>query len=257
MGARKRQKSGKLIQQSGKRKKDCKLENPDEKYGLRACSIQKRIEVEVRKGLPKKRGPKPKPRPLPMTKYRRKTANLRERMRMGEINVAFERLRERIPTLTASNKNRCEKLTKINILHVAINYIKALENILDTGEPGIQVFGTTIVRGPLDSVDGLETTNMRIVKNKPSQVSSPLNDLTINSCSKDSGIEDLDPDDILCPDWTELTSTLEFLPDPQLPVVPELTTSTIPLTLDLSFSKSANHNQNDYKQVMDYWILRP
>ena len=30
-----------------------------------------------------------------MSKYRRKTANQRERMRMGEINVAFEKLRDK------------------------------------------------------------------------------------------------------------------------------------------------------------------
>ena len=33
-----------------------------------------------------------------MSKYRRKTANQRERMRMGEINVGFELLREKIPS---------------------------------------------------------------------------------------------------------------------------------------------------------------
>jgi hypothetical protein len=74
-----------------------------------------------------------------MSKYRRKTANLRERMRMGEINTAFESLREKIPTPLSTSKGRCEKLTKINILHVAINYIRALESILDTGDAGVQV----------------------------------------------------------------------------------------------------------------------
>ena len=46
---------------------------------------------------PRKRGPKPRPKTAPMSKYRRKTANLRERQRMGEINVAFEKLREKLP----------------------------------------------------------------------------------------------------------------------------------------------------------------
>ena len=69
-----------------------------DKYKFREASIKKRIEVEHRKKEPKKRGPKPRPRPQPMSKYRRKTANLRERQRMGEINNAFERLRTKIPT---------------------------------------------------------------------------------------------------------------------------------------------------------------
>ena len=67
----------------------------DKSYTLRACSIQKRMETETRKRQPKKRGPKPRPKSAPMSKYRRKTANQRERMRMGEINVAFEKLRDK------------------------------------------------------------------------------------------------------------------------------------------------------------------
>ena len=69
-----------------------------DKYKFREASIKKRIEVEHRKKEPKKRGPKPRPKPQPMSKYRRKTANLRERQRMGEINSAYEVLRAKIPT---------------------------------------------------------------------------------------------------------------------------------------------------------------
>ena len=71
-----------------------------DKYKFREASLKKRNEVEVRakKEGPKKRGPKPRPKPQPMSKYRRKTANLRERQRMGEINVAYEVLRAKIPT---------------------------------------------------------------------------------------------------------------------------------------------------------------
>ena len=58
-------------------------------YKLREGSVKKREEMEVRKTQPRKRGPKPRPKTAPMSKYRRRTANLRERMRMGEINVAF------------------------------------------------------------------------------------------------------------------------------------------------------------------------
>jgi len=72
---------------------------------------------------------------------------------MGEINVAFEKLREKLPcpiTLAAKGSPgnsssggggaKCEKLTKINILHIAINYIRSMENLLETGEPGMGSF---------------------------------------------------------------------------------------------------------------------
>ena len=59
--------------------------------------MKKREEMEIRKTQPRKRGPKPRPKTAPMSKYRRRTANLRERLRMGEINVAFENLRDKLP----------------------------------------------------------------------------------------------------------------------------------------------------------------
>merc|ERR1719367_2296895 len=97
--------------------------NKNNNYKLRDASLKKREEVEHRKNQPRKRGPKPRPKTAPMSKYRRKTANLRERLRMGEINVAFEKLRDKLPNPMAQAA-KCEKLTKINILHVAINYIR-------------------------------------------------------------------------------------------------------------------------------------
>ena len=222
---------------SGRQKKE-----KDGKYGLRGTSIQKRIEVEGRKGQPRKRGPKPRPKPQPMSKYRRRTANLRERMRMGEINTAFESLREKIPTPLAATKGRCEKLTKINILHVAINYIRALESILDTGDAGVQVYGTSIVRSPFgiqdpnqymdhyiygdESMDEKEASVKSEKSNRrKKQPSSSSSSSLSNSGSEDSGIvdeemeqdnydseDDQDDQDVKveCPDWTELTSTLEF-----------------------------------------------
>lgn len=172
----------------------------DTKYTLRACSIQKRIETENRKGQPRKRGPKPRPKPLPMSKYRRKTANQRERQRMGEINTAFEKLREKVPTPLVTGKGRCEKMTKINILHVAISYIRALENLLDTGEVGVQEYGTSLIQSPFDQMPSPMSS---------SSEGSPTREQM--SGSEDSGIVDEDDEDKLqCPDWTELTSTLEF-----------------------------------------------
>jgi bHLH factor len=123
--------------------------NKNKSYTLRACSIQKRLETEHRTKLPRKRGPKPRPKTAPMSKYRRKTANLRERQRMGEINVAFEILREKIPSpISLKREGKCEKLTKINILHIAINYIRAMENLLETGDSGVNSF-KEMVKNPI------------------------------------------------------------------------------------------------------------
>ena len=123
--------------------------NKNKSYTLRACSIQKRLETEHRTKLPRKRGPKPRPKTAPMSKYRRKTANLRERQRMGEINVAFEILREKLPSpISLKNGGKCEKLTKINILHIAINYIRAMENLLETGDSGVNSF-KEMVKNPI------------------------------------------------------------------------------------------------------------
>ena len=82
--------------------------------------------------VPKKRGPKPRLRSAGMSRYRRKEANARERQRQGEINSGFDKLREKIPHPGPSN-GKCEKLRKIDILHVAINYIRyAKQNIIKT-----------------------------------------------------------------------------------------------------------------------------
>jgi len=223
-------------------------QNMKDKYKLREASIKKRIEVEHRKKEPKKRGPKPRPKSQPMSKYRRKTANLRERQRMGEINQGFEKLRAKIPTPIQVQNAKCEKMTKINVLHVAINYIRALESILDTGDAGIHIYGTSVVQSPnLPISPEAEPPIEKVVKNPPKSTPNSIrrgnsknqqkttqqqqqqqttttnvnNNKTrtknpsSSSSSEDSGInmdsEDLE-EDIICPDWTELTSTLELFP---------------------------------------------
>ena len=123
--------------------------NKRNNYKLRDASVKKRAEVETRQNQPRKRGPKPRPKSAPMSKYRRKTANLRERLRMSEINVAFEKLRDKLPNpMEQAGKAKCEKLTKINILHVTINYIRAMENLLETGDSGVASF-SEMTKNPL------------------------------------------------------------------------------------------------------------
>lgn len=61
-------------------------------------------------------------------KFRRMKANDRERNRMHTLNDALERLRVTLPSLPEETK-----LTKIEILRFAHNYIFALEQVLDSG----------------------------------------------------------------------------------------------------------------------------
>ena len=131
-------------------------------------------------------------------------------------------------------------MTKINILHVAINYIRALESILDTGDAGVQIYGTSIVQSPyLPLPPEPEMPPEKVTKNppKPNQANivKILPQKTLlrtknpsSSSSVDSGIQmdeepeesdepgvepEPEPDEpVICPDWTELTSTLELIP---------------------------------------------
>ncbi|XP_017786172.1 PREDICTED: helix-loop-helix protein delilah-like [Nicrophorus vespilloides] len=109
-----------------------------DKYSLRPRSIRRRnpevVEDEVQVPQPVlKRSPKPKQKPAPLSKYRRKTANARERSRMREINQAFETLRRVVPQLSEAHTVTNEKLTKITTLRLAMKYISTLSATLTGG----------------------------------------------------------------------------------------------------------------------------
>jgi bHLH factor len=131
-----------------------------EKYSLRPRSLQRRLEVEsseharistgrgcARRGVNSGAGSaaRPKQKPPPLSKYRRKTANARERDRMREINAAFETLRRAVPHIATSahqnqHDNNCsEKLTKITTLRLAMKYIAALSQALQQSDALIQM----------------------------------------------------------------------------------------------------------------------
>ncbi|XP_042883874.1 neurogenic differentiation factor 4-like [Penaeus japonicus] len=99
------------------------------KYQLRPRSMHSRRRCEADWSLQEKR--KPKSRPAPLSKYRRKTANTRERHRMRQINCAFEKLREMLPRCSASRRGAASDMTKFTTLRLASAYIKALQEILD------------------------------------------------------------------------------------------------------------------------------
>ena len=94
-------------------------------YSLRARSLQKRQETERRCAEP--RAPRPKQRAAPLSKYRRKTANFRERERMKDIGRAFEVLQSALPAPLLAGG---EKLTKVTVLRLAVRYIQTLDAVL-------------------------------------------------------------------------------------------------------------------------------
>ena len=102
-------------------------------------SVNSTSETLTDKGLLKKVKSKSKSKPPPLSKYRRKTANARERSRMHEINVAFETLRQVVPNMAtampAKSATMNEKLTKITTLRLAMRYIKMLNGMLQENQP--------------------------------------------------------------------------------------------------------------------------
>ncbi|XP_045130875.1 neurogenic differentiation factor 4-like [Portunus trituberculatus] len=103
-----------------------------EKYALRPRTLIKRLQQEkVRQDIPKRSSVKSKSRPAPLSKYRRKTANARERLRMREINNAFESLRRVLPEGAEVQASSTSAITKIMTLRLAVEYIKALSFVLE------------------------------------------------------------------------------------------------------------------------------
>ncbi|XP_045610248.1 helix-loop-helix protein ngn-1-like [Procambarus clarkii] len=106
-----------------------------EKYALRPRTIIKRLQHEIIRKEAPKRLPSSKSRPAPLSKYRRKTANARERHRMKEINNAFESLRKVLPDALEIQATS-SSMTKITTLRLAVDYIRALSHVLqETGDP--------------------------------------------------------------------------------------------------------------------------
>ena len=103
----------------------------DNKKSVRIVEHTSAAATEVK--VPKKRGPKKKqmtPARIAKFKLRRIKANARERSRMHGLNDALETLRDAMPTF-----NMTQKLSKIETLRLAYNYIKALGEILDQNAP--------------------------------------------------------------------------------------------------------------------------
>ncbi|UJR22270.1 hypothetical protein I4U23_025330 [Adineta vaga] len=92
--------------------------------------MNKKSQMEPK--LPKKRGPKKKqmtPSRVARFKVRRIKANGRERERMKGLNEQLEVLRETIPCFSLS-----QKLSKIETLRLAKNYIEALTHMISSDQ---------------------------------------------------------------------------------------------------------------------------
>lgn len=116
---------------ASKQKSERGVKNNSRNNDLTASAATVASPVRIEKVTSAKE--KPKQKAAPLSKYRRKTANARERTRMREINHAFESLRQSVPVVVAGlpSQNTNEKLTKITTLRMAMKYIKILSDILD------------------------------------------------------------------------------------------------------------------------------
>ncbi|KAK9512522.1 hypothetical protein O3M35_000925 [Rhynocoris fuscipes] len=105
----------------------------EKSYSLRPRSSIKKGDEDDEELLTWRRRPKRKQKikPAPLSKYKRKTANARERSRMREINEAFDSLRRAV---THTGCRESEKLTKISTLRLAMKYIAALSAALSDNE---------------------------------------------------------------------------------------------------------------------------
>ncbi|KAG7279099.1 hypothetical protein CRUP_004042 [Coryphaenoides rupestris] len=105
-----------------------------------------REEGAAEDGRPKKRGPKRRqmtPARLQRSKVRRQKANARERTRMHDLNSALDSLRKVVPCYS-----KTQKLSKIETLRLAKNYIWALSEVLRSGRrPDLVSYVQTLCKG--------------------------------------------------------------------------------------------------------------
>ncbi|XP_033127562.1 neurogenic differentiation factor 1-like [Anneissia japonica] len=125
-------------------------EKAPKKQGARKGKQTKKQKQETtengEKPPPKRRGPKKKkmtPARVFKLKQRRVKANTRERSRMHGLNLALDLLRKVVPCYSTN-----QKLSKIETLRLAKNYISALSEILRSGSvPDTVSFAQTLSEG--------------------------------------------------------------------------------------------------------------
>lgn len=107
---------------------------------------EEREDGQDENGLPRRRGPRKKKMTkarFDRVKLRRMEANTRERNRMHGLNNALDSLRKVVPCYS-----KTQKLSKIETLRLAKNYIWALSEILSMGKrPDLLTFVQTLCKG--------------------------------------------------------------------------------------------------------------
>jgi hypothetical protein len=133
--------------------------------------------------IPKKRGPKKKqmtPARVARFKVRRIKANGRERDRMKGLNEQLEVLRETIPCFSLS-----QKLSKIETLRLAKNYIEALSEMVQTDQvPDNTHFAQLLCKGlspnTMNLVAATLCLNPRILQQQQHGNAYPTNMVTMD-----------------------------------------------------------------------------
>ncbi|XP_032366695.1 neurogenic differentiation factor 6-A [Etheostoma spectabile] len=117
-----------------------------------------------RRGSYKKKGSQAR---LERVRLRRIEANARERNRMHSLNNALDRLRKVVPC-----QSKTQKLSKIETLRLARNYIWALGEILNAGKrPDLLTFVQTLCKGLSQPTTSLVASCLQL--NPRSSISEP------------------------------------------------------------------------------------
>ncbi|CAB4060397.1 TX [Lepeophtheirus salmonis] len=158
---------------------DESLTLPIKSRSLRAKSIAKRLETERNKNAPRVR--KPRQKVCTMSKYRRKTANAKERDRMKQVNDAFEKLRDVVPhhrafigVATSSppppTPGDPASATKVSTLRCAISYINSLQQLIEDSNKGLldpNLYNTDLVEEETDVLFSSLSASSKKPNNKP------------------------------------------------------------------------------------------
>lgn len=107
-------------------------------------------------------------------RVRRSNANTRERSRMRGLNDALDKLRQVLPSVHSSmfdqSSARAQKLSKIETLRLARNYVAALTEIVASGQMEPTLFAQFLCQGVSQSTLNIISSQLAV---NSKQVSTP------------------------------------------------------------------------------------